>query len=107
MAIALVHLLLLVGLVGVVVGSIVVARARAATVADLAALAAAQSWGDPCADARSVAEANGMAAMSCGTDGTDVVVEVAAPAPDAVVRWLAMLGREAAPVRAVARAGLP
>lgn len=107
LALALVHLLLLLGMVGAVIGSIALTRARAATIADLAALAGAQSWGDPCTDARSVAEANGMATVSCAIDGTDVVVEIAAPTPDVVGRWFAMIGREPTPVRASARAGIP
>lgn len=106
-AVALVHLLLLLGVVGAVVGSLAVTRARAATVADLAALAAAQSWGDPCADARRVADANGMSTLSCATEGTDAVVEIAAPIPDVVGRWFAVLGREPTPVRGSARAGIP
>lgn len=107
LALALVNLLLLLGMVGAVVGSLAVIRVRAAAVADLAALAAAQSWGDPCADARTVTDANGMATLSCAIDGTDAVVEVAAPIPDVVGRWFAVLGREPTPVRASARAGIP
>ena len=107
LALALVHLLLLLGLVGAIVGSVAVARARVAGVADLAALAAAQSYDDPCSDARSVAEANGMAAVSCTTDGADIVVEVATAAPGVISRWLAVLGRDAPPVTARARAGMP
>ena len=107
LALALVHLLLLLGMVGAVIGSTAVAHARAAAVADLAALAAAQSYGDPCSGARTVAEANGMAAVSCTTDGSDIVVEIATEVPGVVARWLAVLGRDAASVRAVARAGMP
>jgi len=107
LALALVHLLLLLGVVGAVIGAMAVTRARAAAVADLAALAAAQSYGDPCSDARSAAEANGMAMVSCSTDGTDVVVAITTPAPAVVGRWLAALGRDASPVTAWARAGMP
>ena len=106
LALALVHLLLLLGMVGAVVGSSAITRARVAAVADLAALAAAQSYGDPCTGARSVAEANDMAAVSCTTEGTDVVVEIASAAPGVVTRLLALLGREAFPVTASARAGM-
>jgi secretion/DNA translocation related TadE-like protein len=107
LALALVQLLLLVAVVGAVVGTLALARARAAAVADLAAVAAAQSWGDPCADARAVADVNGMAVVSCSADGPDIVVQVATPAPDLVGRWLALMGREASDVRASARAGVP
>ena len=107
LALALVHLLLLVALVGALVGSVAVVKARAAAVADVAALAAAESWTDPCADARAVAQANGMEVAACGADGTDVVVAVSAPAPELVRRWLAVLGREGEPITVSARAGLP
>ena len=107
LALALVHLLLLVGLVGAIVGSVVVVKARTAAVADLAALAAAESWADPCADARAVAQANGMAMTACGADGADAVVSVSAPAPELVRRWLALIGREGEPITVSARAGLP
>ena len=107
LALALVHVLLMLGMVGAVIGAMAVTRARVAAVADLAALAAAQSYGDPCTGARSVAKANGMVAASCTNDGTDLVVEVTAAAPEAVARLLAVLGRDAAPVTARARAGMP
>ena len=107
LALALVQVLLLVAVVAAVVGTLALTRARVAAVADLAAVAAAQSWGDPCADARSVADLNGMTVVSCSADGPDAVVQVAAPAPDLVGRWFALMGRTADEVRASARAGLP
>ncbi len=106
-ALALVSLLLLVGLACAGVAAQAVARQRAATVADLAALAAVQAIVDPCAKAASTAAANGMSLTACAQEGTDVVIEVSSAAPETTVRLLALLGRPAADVRSSARAGEP
>lgn len=74
---------IIIGLVGLVVavvfvGSAVVARHRAQSVADLAALAAAQramlAVDDPCGAARTIAAASSVTIARCRTDGSDVVV---------------------------------
>jgi len=85
-----------------VLGTAVVARHRAAGVADLAALAAAdvllgRTAGDPCAAAASVAAAGGAALARCAPAGEEVVVEVRVD----VGGVLAGLG----PARGAARAG--
>jgi len=73
----------IVGLVGLVVavvfvGSAVVARHRAQSVADLAALAAGQrammAVDDPCGAARTIAATSSVTIARCRTDGEDVVV---------------------------------
>ena len=73
----------IVGLVGLVVavvfvGSAVVARHRAQSVADLAALAAAQramlALDDPCGAARALSATSSVTIARCRTDGEDVVV---------------------------------
>ncbi len=93
---------LLVLVVAVVfVASAVVARHRAQSVADLAALAAAQrammALDDPCGAARMIAADSAVAITRCGIDGMDVVVVTTADVD------LGPFGvREA---RAVARAG--
>nr|WP_202422693.1 Rv3654c family TadE-like protein [Gordonia sp. SID5947] len=67
------------------VGAAVVARHRAQSAADLAALAAAQQHvaaePDPCAAARLIAEAQDVGAEidRCETEGADVLVTVAVP----------------------------
>lgn len=65
------------------VGSVVVARHRAQSAADLAALAAAaqlpQGAGSACARARVVAMRVG--GVECRVDGLDVVVSVEVPVP--------------------------
>lgn len=97
-----------VGALGVAtVGQAVLARHRAGTAADLAALAAASTaWpaagSGPCADdvlaaARQVATANRGALVGCRADGGDVEVVVTVPVPG----WAASTG----PARAAARAG--
>ncbi|MBM7807180.1 secretion/DNA translocation related TadE-like protein [Geodermatophilus bullaregiensis] len=80
---ALAGVLAAVGLAAVLVGAAVVARHRAGSAADLAALAAASRAvvGDPaaCATAGEVAQANGAALTTCAVgDGAvvDVTVEV-------------------------------
>lgn len=93
-------------------GSAVVARHRAQSAADLAALAAAdavlgRSTGDPCAAAASVAGAAGARLVTCVVDGRDVVVRTS-------VGWVgggqgpgsgAGLGGGLGPATALARAG--
>lgn len=106
-SLALVSLLLTVGLVTMALAAQVVARQRVAAAADVAALVAAQALDDPCGRAGSSAAANGASLTSCGQDGLDVVVEVTMPAPAVVARLLTLLGREAGPVTASARAGPP
>nr|WP_040521865.1 Rv3654c family TadE-like protein [Gordonia araii] len=68
------------------VGTAVLARHRAASAADLSALAAASvllgGSADPCATATRIVRAQGYSQMridSCVIDGEDVVVEVALP----------------------------
>jgi secretion/DNA translocation related TadE-like protein len=106
-SLALVNVLLLLGLIAAAVGSLAVTRQRAATVADVAAVAGAQASVDPCAEAARIVAANGMATASCASDGIDVVVEVSAAAPPVVSRLLGLLGRSVPEVRVSARAGPP
>lgn len=87
------------------IGGAVVARHRAASAADLAALAGARSLasgvGDPCADAQRVAAATAARLVACDrlADGSlQVVAE--APLPRLLARWPHL-----PPARARARAG--
>ncbi len=106
-SLALVSVLMLVATVGLVLASLAVTRQRAASVADVAALTAAQSLSEQCGHAASVAAGNGMRLEECSVDGTDVLVRVAAPPPAVVVRAMALLGGMASDVTADARSGLP
>ncbi|MFL6127666.1 MAG: Rv3654c family TadE-like protein [Mycobacteriales bacterium] len=73
----------LVTLVALVHGSAVIARHRAATAADLAALAAAVRTPDgtaaACATAREIAARNGASLTRCVPFGDDVEIEVTRP----------------------------
>ncbi|PRY43166.1 secretion/DNA translocation related TadE-like protein [Geodermatophilus tzadiensis] len=100
--VALAGVLAAIGLAAVLVGAAVVARHRAGSAADLAALAAASRAvaGDPaaCDTAGEVARANGAALTACTVgDGAVVEVDVAVTVP------LGPLGTRTA--RALARAG--
>ena len=95
-------------LVAVSLGSLAVTRQRAAAVADIAALAGAQSLGDRCASAAAVVSDNGLRLSACRVEGDDVVVRVAAPAPAIVGRLMALVGAGVHDqVQVSARAGLP
>ena len=106
-SLSLVALLLLTGLMSAATAAQALARQHAALVADVAALAGAQSETDPCGRAAQAASANGVQLVRCEVDGVDVSVQVSAPAPEIVVRLLGFLGRPAEDVRALARAGAP
>lgn len=84
---------------GVVLGATVIARHRAQSVADLAALAgAARVAAGPdvaCAAAQRLAGAMGVDEIACAVDGLDLVVTVAVAVP----------GWRIGPARSTARAG--
>jgi len=100
---ALAYLLVVVALAISGVAVVVAARMKAATVADLAAVAAVQSM--TCDAAGRVAQANGMELTKCRDDGDDVIVVVDAPAPAILVRVAGWLGQAAPRISASARAG--
>jgi secretion/DNA translocation related TadE-like protein len=106
-ALALVSVLVVTGLLGAAVGERAIERQGAAAAADVAALAAAQSSGDPCGHARASAAANDVQLVSCTLEDGDVVVRVTRPASSMVRRLLALVGKAPADVMAVARAGPP
>lgn len=94
-------------MVGFAKAQAVIVSRQAAGAADLAALAAAQAEGQPCARAESVASANGTTLVECRLDGLDASVGVEIPAPWLVVRLLDSFGLPAPRIRASARAGQP
>ena len=104
-ALALISVLLMVSSLASAVAVQAIARQRVATIADLAALAGAQTRGEPCRAADDAARANDAQLVSCALDGTDVVVTVRRPAPELVTRVIAALGGRANDVDASARAG--
>ena len=110
-AAALMAVLLLVGLACLAIAQQALTRQRAATAADLAAIAGAQALDDPCARARAYAERNGAELVECDAhvvaDGPDVYVTVRMPAPPLVVHLLDLLGGNARPILVQAYAGPP
>ncbi len=100
---AVVMIVLMVAVVAMAVSALVLVRVKATTVADLAAVAAVQGAG--CADARQVAQANGLALAACESVEGDVTVRVEAAAPPAVRQLTQWLGRPEPVVSAWARAG--
>lgn len=106
-SLALVCVVLMSGLIAAAVGVQAVARQRAATVADLSALAGAQAPDDRCAAAASAARANDAVVVACTLRGPDVIVTVRQQEPAFVGRVLAAFGRGAAYVEATSRAGPP
>ena len=106
-ALALVSVILMAGFVALALGQQAVARQQVAAAADVAALGAAQTDGDPCSVAQTLATANEVQLIACAIDGVDVVVRVSRPAPPLVVRLFGMVGTRAPDVVGVARAGPP
>lgn len=106
-SLALMAVLGLVAYVGAAVGALAVARQQAATVADLAALAAAQSAVDPCDRARAVAATNAVQLVGCRVEGDDVVVDLRARVPTIAAGFLAAIGAAASGLDVSARAGAP
>lgn len=102
-SLALTVLLVAVALVIAMVGGIGVARARVATVADLAAIAGARTGS--CAAAQDVTHRNGMGLAACHLDDGDVAVRVATPLPALSRRVIDVLGGTAGDIQAEARAG--
>lgn len=63
------------------------ARATLSSYADLAAIAAAQTSGDPCTAAALVSARNGVELFSCQINGDQSIVEVRMPAPTLLARF--------------------
>lgn len=104
-SIALMSLLVSVAMFGFTLAQAALARQRVATSADLAALAAASTWLEPCQRARAVAESNRTALITCEVSASGTAVEVGMPAPNLVERLLRWLGKEPAGFIGRARAG--
>ena len=93
----------LVTLVALVHGSAVITRHKAATAADLAALAAAARVPDgaaaACATAKEIAARNGGSLARCALSGDDVEIEVTRPVVlGSLGSWLATASARAGPV---------
>lgn len=102
-SIVLMYALLLGTLVSAVIGSIVITRMKAASIADLAAVAAVQEVS--CDAAEQLVRANDMELSACSQDGPDVIVAVTAPPPAMLVRLTTMVGGSPPRITVSARAG--
>jgi secretion/DNA translocation related TadE-like protein len=107
LSLVLAQFLLMVAGAGFVVASVAITRERIATVADLAALAAAEAADAPCLAAASTAESNGLSLAGCVRDGPDVIVTIRAAMQGPAGSLLALLGRADGSVDVSARAGFP
>lgn len=105
LALALMPILLLGGFVTAGITQLMVLRQQLATAADLAAIAAAKSFTDPCGRARVVSEAHGVHLVDCSAIGADWRIEVAAPIDSVAMRMLAFAGRGPTELREEAVAG--
>jgi len=104
-SLALLAVVMIAGLLAAAVALQTIARQRASTAADIAALAAAQSLGDQCAAGASAAQSNGAALVACSVVGSDVAITVSYPTPSLVHRVLGMFGAQASGITASSRAG--
>jgi secretion/DNA translocation related TadE-like protein len=75
------------GLVALLFVQLTLARATLGSYADLAAIAAAQTSGDPCAAAALVSARNGVELSMCDFAGGQAIVEVRMPAPELLARF--------------------
>ncbi len=106
-AVLLVQVLVIVAAGGLLVAIIAARHAHATAVADLAAVAAAQSAADPCSAAQSVVAANRLQMPGCIRDGDDVVVTVTAAVTGLPARLVALLGASDGRITVTSRAGSP
>jgi secretion/DNA translocation related TadE-like protein len=75
------------GLLAMLFVQLTLARATLGSYADLAAIAAAQTSGDPCAAAALVSARNSVELYACEVIGDQSIVEVRMPAPTLLARF--------------------
>ena len=75
------------GLLAMLFVQLTLARATLGSYADLAAIAAAQTSGDPCVAAALVSARNGVELYACEVIGDQSIVEVRMPAPTLLARF--------------------
>ena len=74
------------GVLAMLFVQLTLARATLGSYADLAAIAAAQTSGDPCAAAALMSARNGVELYACEVNGGQSIVEVRMPAPTLLAR---------------------
>lgn len=75
------------GVVALLFVQLTLARATLGSYADLAAIAAAQTSGEPCAAAALVSARNGVELFACKVNGDQSIIEVRMPAPTLLARF--------------------
>ena len=75
------------GMVSLLVVQLTLARSTLGSYADLAAIAAVQTAGEPCVAASLVSSRNGMELFACEVEDGQVIVEVRMPAPELLARF--------------------
>jgi secretion/DNA translocation related TadE-like protein len=75
------------GVVALLFVQLTLARATLGSYADLAAIAAVQTGGEPCAAAALVSARNGVELFACEVNGGQSIVEVRMPAPTLLARF--------------------
>jgi len=75
------------GVLAMLFVQLTLARATLGSYADLAAIAAAQTSGDPCAAAALVSARNGVELFACEVIGGQSIVQVRMPAPSLLARF--------------------
>ena len=75
------------GMVSLLVVQLTLARSTLGSYADLAAIAAVQTAGEPCVAASLVSSRNGMELFACEVKDGQVIVEVRMPAPELLARF--------------------
>ena len=75
------------GMVSLLFVQLTLARSTLGSYADLAAIAAVQASGEPCAAASLVSSRNGVELSACEFKGGKAIVEVRMPAPELLVRF--------------------
>jgi secretion/DNA translocation related TadE-like protein len=75
------------GVLSLLFVQLTLARATLGSYADLAAIAAVQTGGDPCAAAALVSARNGVELYACEVNGGQSIVKVRMPSPTLLVRF--------------------
>jgi len=75
------------GVLAMLFVQLTLARATLGSYADLAAIAAAQTSGDPCAAAALVSSRNGVELFACQANDGQSIVQVRMPAPNLLARF--------------------
>ena len=75
------------GMVSLLVIQLTLARSTLGSYADLAAIAAVQTGGDPCVAASLVSSRNGIELSACEVKDGQAIVEVRVPAPELLARF--------------------